>query len=93
MALPIHTCSVYSLYLKAKVHPKLLLSQNKFSGSRKFILRYQQFEISLSAKVYAKINFMELLLTQDCSSSSFYVEALHQIELPTAMPRIVEGIE
>ena len=34
-----------SQYLKVKVHPKLLISQNKFSGPRKFILRYQEFEI------------------------------------------------
>ena len=28
-------------YLRVKVNPKLLISQNKFSGTRKFILRYQ----------------------------------------------------
>ena len=28
-------------YLKIKVHPKLLVSQSKFSGPRKFTLRYQ----------------------------------------------------
>ena len=33
-------------YLKVKVHPKLLISQSKFSGPRKFTLRYQLFEIS-----------------------------------------------
>ena len=35
--------SVY--YLKVAVHPKLLISQSKFSGLRKFTLRYQTFEM------------------------------------------------
>ena len=35
---------VSSRYLKVKAHPKLLLSQSKFSGSRKFTLRYQKFQ-------------------------------------------------
>ena len=34
-----------SRYLKVKVHPKLLTSQSKFSGNRKFTLRCQYFEI------------------------------------------------
>ena len=33
--------AVNSRYLKVKVHPKLLISQSKFSGPRKFTLRYQ----------------------------------------------------
>ena len=32
--------------LKVKIYPKLLISQSKFSGPRKFTLRYQQFEIT-----------------------------------------------
>ena len=32
-------------YLNVKIFPKLQISQSKFSDSRKFILRYQQFEI------------------------------------------------
>ena len=32
-------------YLKVIVYSKLLISQSKFSGPRKFTLRYQQFEI------------------------------------------------
>ena len=35
--------TVNSQYHKVKVHPKLRISQGKFSGSRKFTLRYQQF--------------------------------------------------
>ena len=35
---------VNSRYHKVKVHPKQLSSQGKFSGSRKFTLRYQKFE-------------------------------------------------
>ena len=31
--------------LKVEVHTKLLMSQSKFSGPRKFTLRYQKFEI------------------------------------------------
>ena len=34
-----------TLYRKVKVHLKLLISQSKFSGTRKFTLRYQLFEI------------------------------------------------
>ena len=30
-----------SLNISVEVHPKLLISQSKFSGSRKFTLRYQ----------------------------------------------------
>ena len=39
--------TVNSGYLKVEVHPKLLIFQSKciFSGPRKFILRYQKFEI------------------------------------------------
>ena len=37
---------VNSWYLKVKVHPKLLISQSKFSGLRKFTLRYQYLEIT-----------------------------------------------
>ena len=33
--------TVNSGYLKVKVHPKLLIYPSKFSGSRKFILKYQ----------------------------------------------------
>ena len=43
---PIHKPSIVnSQYLKVKVHTKLLIPQSKFSGSRKFILRYQYFLI------------------------------------------------
>ena len=31
-------------YFRVEVYPKLLILQSKFSGSRKFKLRYQQFE-------------------------------------------------
>ena len=40
------TYIVNSRYLKVEVHPKLLISPNKFSSTRKFTLRYQQFEIT-----------------------------------------------
>ena len=30
---------------------KLLISQNKFSGSRKIILRYQQFEMNIDFEI------------------------------------------
>ena len=33
--------TVSSRYLKVEVHPKLLISQSKFSGPRKFTLRLQ----------------------------------------------------
>ena len=33
--------TVNSRYLKVEVNPKLLISQSKFSGPRKFTLRYQ----------------------------------------------------
>ena len=35
-----------SVFEIQKVHAKLLISQSKFSGPRKFTLRYQWFEIS-----------------------------------------------
>ena len=35
-----------SVFEIQKVHVKLLTSQSKFSGTRKFTLRYQWFEIS-----------------------------------------------
>ena len=38
--------TVNSPYLKVQIHPKLLISGSKFSGPRKFTLRYQQFEIT-----------------------------------------------
>ena len=34
-----------SHHLKVEVYPKLLISQSKFSGPRKFTLRYHHFEI------------------------------------------------
>ena len=37
--------TVNSRYLKEEVHHELLISQRKFSGSRKFTLRYQLFEV------------------------------------------------
>ena len=37
----INQYTVSSQYLKVKVHPKLLIFQSKFSGSRKFALKYQ----------------------------------------------------
>ena len=44
-------------YLSVNVHLKLLISQRKFSGSRKFTLRYQQLEL-ISNYWYLKINFL-----------------------------------
>ena len=38
--------TINSLYLKVKIHPKLLVSQSKFSDPRKFTLRYQQFDVT-----------------------------------------------
>ena len=38
--------TVNYLLLKANVHPKQLISESKFSGSRKFTFRYQLFEIT-----------------------------------------------
>ena len=38
-------CTVNSLYLKVRVHPKLLITQSIFSGLRKFTLRYQWLEL------------------------------------------------
>ena len=43
--------TVNSRYLKVEVHLKLLISQSKFSGSGKFTLRYQGFEIKEVDKV------------------------------------------
>ena len=37
--------------LKVEGHPKLLISQIKFSGPRKFILRYQQFGMNFDFDV------------------------------------------
>ena len=34
-------CTVNSRYLKVDIHHKLRISQSKFSGCRKFTLRYQ----------------------------------------------------
>ena len=39
--------TVNSRNLKADGHPKPLVSQSKFSGSRKFTLRHQWYEISI----------------------------------------------
>ena len=39
--LPFNKISLNSRDLKVQVHSKLLISQSKFSGSRKFTLRYQ----------------------------------------------------
>ena len=39
---------------KSKFFPKLLMSQSKFSGPRKFTLRYQQFEVN-RVEMYIKI--------------------------------------
>ena len=38
-----YNTEVNSRYLEVEVHPKLLISQSKFSGPRKFTLRYQLF--------------------------------------------------
>ena len=46
--------TVNSRYLKVEVHPKLMISQSKFSSPRKFTLRYQQFEI-IPAEMKIKI--------------------------------------
>ena len=40
------TNTVNCQYFKDKIHSKLLISQNEFSGPRKFTLRYQQDEIT-----------------------------------------------
>ena len=37
---------VISWYLKAEVNLQLLISRSKFSGPRKFTLRYQKLEIT-----------------------------------------------
>ena len=44
--LPNHRDIQSALYLKVEVHPKLLISQSKFSGPRKYTLRYQWFELA-----------------------------------------------
>ena len=44
--MPRNITLVHSKNLKVKVPLKLLISQSKFSGTRKFTLRYQKFEIS-----------------------------------------------
>ena len=40
-----HFTTVNARYLNVKLYRKLLISVSKFSGPRKFTLRYQQFEI------------------------------------------------
>ena len=44
------TISHLSLHFKS-CYLKLLISQSKFSGTRKFTLRYQQFEIGFDSEV------------------------------------------
>ena len=42
---------VSSRYLKVKGYLKLLISHSKFSGSRKFILRYQYFTFNTGVEM------------------------------------------
>ena len=48
-----------SIY-KVEVQQKLLISQSKFSGSRKFTLKYQKFE-KTEVKITIKIGQMSIL--------------------------------
>ena len=43
--------TVRSGYLNIKDHPKVPISQSKFPGTRKFILRYQSFEEKKGAEM------------------------------------------
>ena len=57
--LSVYRYTVNSRYLKVEVYPKLLISQSKFSGPRKFTLRYQYYVIKV--KILRKIkNVSEL---------------------------------
>ena len=46
------TTTVNSRYLKVEVYPKLLISQSKFSGPRKFTLRYQWYETKAVGRLF-----------------------------------------